>query len=179
MEWNKRLKAVKGNVYELDENLYDAAVVFHNGGYSGHSVYFDRAKDKIALSRIGYIIYMDRSNDFNFPLFIGWIDGFTSYGVTKYINKMVNQTLDDAYTLGKRIAFCGIWIRKMDKRTNELITARAVSRWLDRHEDAHVTLIDNTDCFNRHHILEIPWPDTKSEKESNEGMFRDNSETIL
>ena len=154
MKYNFRLSARKADIYEIEPFFYDAAVVFCPSGYTGLSAGLHFKSEKIAESKIGYIIYVDKPHPW-LPYYKGWENMFSSQEeIANYIHKMVFKTLDVAYNdIGHRIAFCGIWIRYMDKPTNETLTAKAVSEWLDLHPDAYVTLIDKTDCFNRHKIL--------------------------
>ena len=157
MKFNSRLNAIQGDAYNLDENLYDAAVVFSACGYTGHTVGLHQNGKKIETSKIAYLILLDNKLfvEPGMPFYKGRQDQFTSEKeIEEYIHEMVFQTLDAVSKVGKRIAFCGIWIRYMDKKKNEIITAKAISDWLDINPEARVTLIDKTDCFNRHHILE-------------------------
>lgn len=157
MKFNSRLKAIQGDAYDLDENLYDAAVIFSACGYTGHTVGLHQNGKKIETSKIAYLILLDNKSSLRpgLPYYKGWQDQFTSEKeIEEYIHEMVFQTLDAVSKVGKRIAFCGIWIRYMDKRRNETMTAKAISDWLDVNPQAAVTLIDRTDCFNRHQILD-------------------------
>lgn len=149
---HNRLRAVQGDIYDLDEAEYNAAVVFVKWGYNCLSADLIRNEERIAQSRIAYLVYSDSRMRMRYShSFRPYLPMFRSQEDAEgYIRSMVHHSLDYAQRAGNRIAFHGVQIHGMDEVHNEKVTIEAVKEWLDRNQKASVTLVDKFGSFNRH-----------------------------
>lgn len=147
--FNPRLRTIKGDIYNLDERQYDAAVVFVKQGFNTLSADLSIKEGELEKSKIGYLIFTNSPQ--RKPYFIphkAYLRDFASQEEAEdYIREMVNYSLDLALRGGNRIAFHGVQIHGMDEGHNEEVTVKAVKEWLERNPDATVTLVDRFQSF--------------------------------
>lgn len=147
---NNRLRAVKGDIFDLDEDEYDVAVAFVRHGYNGLSCGLHTNYNHIKESRIAYLIYTNSGNRLH-PYFRPMLRLFPSQeAAEKHIRYKVMESLDLAVACGNRIAFHGVQIKGMEVRHNEIVTIETVKEWLSYNPEASVTLVDLYGGFNRH-----------------------------
>lgn len=151
------LKAVQGNIFQLDESIYDVVIAFVAGGFSGINTDFLINFENINKSLIPYIVYSDNQRGYlrnNSKFYKSRRELFdTEEEIALYIDSTVFQALDLAVTKGNRIAISGIWIRELDHVKNEKWMVEAINRWLIHHPDVEVTIVDIQDSIAKHNIL--------------------------
>ena len=154
MEYNSRLKAEQGDIFNLDENKFDSAIAFVAGGFTGLNTDFRENFEKLKNSRIAYIIYSDKINSPIARFYKSRGELFESEEeIFNYIDNEVKDALDNALTIGNRIAISGIWIRGFDQVKNEKWMMKSLNSWLDGNSNAEITLIDRDDNLKKHGIL--------------------------
>lgn len=153
---HNRLYALKSDIYDLDEDMYDAAVVFVKSGYNALSADLHFKEDKLAQSKIGYVVFTDsRMKKPFYQPFIPYLRSFPSQQqAEEYIRKMVHISLDSALRCGNRIAFHGVQIHGMDVRRNEVVTVEAIKIWLSHNPNAMVTIVDCCGSFGKY--MDLP-----------------------
>lgn len=154
MEYNSRLKIENGDIFKLDENVFDSAIVYVAGGFTGINTDFRENFEKLKNSRIAYLIYSDRLNSPISKFYKSRGELFESEDeIINYIDNEVKEALDTALSIGNRIAISGMWIRGIDQVKNEKWMMKSLSSWLDSHQEAKVTLIDKNDNICKHGII--------------------------
>lgn len=147
-----RLTALRGDIFSLDESKYDAAVAFVHGGYNGFDCMLADSREKIAQSKIGYVIYRDyvhRGQPYR-PFIADYRRFRNEQEAVDYVKKMIPEALDFALECGNRIAFHGLQIHGWDEETNEKLSVSVVRDWLDEHQQASVTMVDIRGCFGKY-----------------------------
>lgn len=153
--YNSNLKSIQGDIFRLDDNLIDTAIAFVAGG--GIGFHFKKNLHRIENSEIAYLIFTDgynHSSEGSTKPYKSRVEMFISdEEIRGYIDRVMCSALDDAYSIGNRIATSGMWIRGLDQIKNETWMVESISHWLDSHPEAQVTIIDIADNINRHGIL--------------------------
>lgn len=154
MKYNTRLKIEKGDIFKIDEDLFDSAIVFVAGGFTGIHTDFRENFENLKNSRIAYLIYSDSINSPIAKFYKSRAELFESeVEIINYIDNEIKKALNNALSIGNRIAISGIWIRGLDQIKNEKWMVQALSDWLDSYPDAEVTLIDKDDNIHKHQIV--------------------------
>jgi len=149
----QHINSIQGDIYKLNPNEFDAAIVFVKGGFNGlDQVKFDDVKKALGSSSIGYLIYRDGGG--YHPEFLKHKAYLTSFKHEEdalcYIREKVNESLNLVASHAKRIAFHGIQIYGLDTDLNTRVTVDAVKEWLSTHEDTTVTFVDLRDSFAKY-----------------------------
>lgn len=151
------LKTEKGNIFQLDERKYDIAIAFVAGGFTGINTAFNNNFANISKSSIGYILYSDGTNPKirnHAKLYKSRRELFESEEeIVEYIDNIVSSALDEAISIGNRIAISGIWIRGLEQIKNETWMVESVQEWLKSHTSVEITIVDIEDNINKHNIL--------------------------
>lgn len=136
----------KGDIFKLDESLYDAVIAFVAGGYTGINMSVNRSLTHIGNSSIAYLLFSDGVNRNISSVSKRYKSRREQFGseeeIIRYIEDTVSFSLDEAIKVGNRIATSGIWIRGLDQKKNEQWMEETINKWLAKHPDAEVTLVD-------------------------------------
>ena len=149
-----RLRALNGDIFDLDESKYDAAIAFVHGGSNNLNYLLRVNNELIAKSKIKYVIYHDSVHrDLPYRQFISDFRRFANEQViVDYIKKMIPESLDFALKFGNCIAFHGLQIHGWNEEKNEKLTVSVVRDWLDKHPEVTVTMVDINGCFGKYVI---------------------------
>lgn len=136
----------KGDIFKLDESLYDAAIAYVVGGYTGINISVNRSLTHIGNSSIAYLLFSDEVNRNISSVSKRYKSRRKHFDseeeIIRYIEDTVSFSLDEAIKVGNRIATSGIWIRGLDQKKNEQWMEETINKWLAKHPDAEVTLVD-------------------------------------
>ena len=151
-EFRPRLTAIKGDIFDLNESQFDAAVVFVKGGFNGLDGTLMFSREKLETSKIGYVVYRGNGRcDSRYRPYKALLRDFTNdQEVVDYIKRMIPESLDFALRCGNRIAFHGLQIHGWDVPKSEKLSVNVVREWLDEHPQARVTMVDFRGCFNKY-----------------------------